>query len=360
MNERERALDHKCPNCGSKLEFKPELGKWKCDSCNSEFDLETLQKFNNASSKENNKNEEEPKKTKDNGSYVEYHCKNCGAKIIADEQTAATFCVYCGNTAILKSKLSGKFAPSKIIPFKKTRIEAIEAFRSLYKGRPLMPKFFNDVKNIEKITGVYIPFWLFTISTNGKMDVSAKRITTWTIGDMQYTKTDSFSVKRDADMKFFRIPVDGSTRFDDDIMNTIEPFNYNDLVDYNHAYLSGFLAEKYDVEDEKAVEDAKSRADKTTKNVLNNSLGYYTIKTVLSQSYTDNIDKTEYVLLPVWMVNVKYNEKFYTFAMNAQTGEFVGNIPADKKKAFLLGIAIFVGVTLLVLLITYLVFLGGK
>ena len=355
MNERERALDHKCPNCGSKLEFKPELGKWKCDSCNSEFDLETLQKYNNASSEENNKSAE----TKDTTNYIEYHCKNCGAEIIADEQTAATFCVYCGNTAILKSKLSGKFAPSKIIPFKHTKQEAIDAFKSLYKGRPLMPKFFNYECNIEKITGVYIPFWLFSMSTNGKMDVSAKRITTWTVGDIQYTKTDSYAVKRDVDMKFHRVPVDGSTRFADDIMNTIEPFNYNELVDYNHAYLSGFLAEKFDVDDEKASEDAKSRADKTTKNIINNSMNY-AIKTVKSQSFTNNIDKKEYVLLPVWMVNVRYNEKYYTFAMNAQTGEFVGNIPVDKKKAVKIGACILIGVTLFVLLITYLMYLGGK
>ena len=186
MNDkRERALDHKCPNCGSKIIFKPESGKWKCDSCNSEFDLETLKKYNNASSEENNKKESDVEDT----NYVEYHCKDCGAKIIADENTASTFCVYCGNTAILKSKLSGKFAPSKIIPFKKTKEEALEAFKNLSKGKPLMPKFFNKQENIEKLSGVYIPFWLYSISTNGKIDVSATKVFTWTTGDVQYTKT---------------------------------------------------------------------------------------------------------------------------------------------------------------------------
>ena len=30
--------------------------------------------------------------------------------------------------------------------------------------------------------------------------------------------------------------------------------------------------------------------------------------------------------------NVKYNGKLYTFAMNGQTGKFVGDLPVDKSK----------------------------
>lgn len=355
MNKRERALDHKCPSCGSRIVFKPETGKWKCDSCNGEFDLETLQKYNNASSKENNDKKSDVEDT----NYVEYHCKNCGAQIIADENTASTFCVYCGNTAILKSKLSGKFAPSKIIPFKKTREEAIEAFKYLSKGRPLMPKFFNKQENIEKVSGVYIPFWLYSIKSEGEMNVNAKRIKTWRVFDTIYTKTDIYSVDRKADMIYGRIPVDGSKRFDDALMNTIEPFNYNEMVDYNHAYLSGFLAEKYDVEKDTAGEIAKKRTKNTTKDTMYNSIIGYDTKSITSSKFSEEIQSAEYVLLPVWMVNVKYKDKYYTFAMNAQTGEFVGNIPTSVGKSILYFVLIFIGVFGLIILISYIIYLGG-
>ena len=357
MNERETALDHKCPNCGGPIVFTPESGKWFCDHCKSEFDLETLQKYNNASSEENNNNENVDDK---DTSYVEYHCKNCGAKIIADEQTASTFCVYCGNTAILKSKLSGKFAPSKIIPFKKSKEEALEAFRNLSKGKPLMPKFFNQKENIEKLSGVYIPFWLYSITSDGNINVSATKVQTWTSGNYNYTKTDTYDVNRSATMKYDRVPVDGSTRFEDDLMNTIEPFNYDEMVDYNHAYLSGFLAEKYDVESDKGEEIAKNRAEETTKKTLMDSITGYASKIIKTYNFNNKIDKTEYVLLPVWMVNVKYNDKFYTFAMNAQTGEFVGNIPISKKRAILFGLLIFVVVALIILLITFIYAKGAR
>ena len=355
MNERERALDHKCPGCGAKIVFSPEIGKWKCDHCGGEYDLETLQKYNNASSEENNKQTTDSKDTQ----YVEYHCKNCGAGIIADDQTAATFCVYCGNTAILKSKLSGKFAPSKIIPFMKSKDEALAAFKSLNKGRPLMPKFFNKKENIEKISGVYIPFWLYTISSNGKLESDSKKITTWTSGDYSYTKTDTYKVKRDVDLIYDRVPVDGSTRFADDIMNTIEPFDYSKMVDYNHAYLSGFLAEKYDVESENVKNIALKRADASTNNYLKSSVSQYSVNKYINNSVNSKITNTEYVLLPVGMVNVKYMGKYYTFAMNAQTGEFVGNIPVDKKRAIIYFTLIFLGVAAIILLVAYLMFIGG-
>ena len=355
-NKRERALDHKCPNCGAKIVFVPKLGKWKCDNCKGEFDLETLKKFNNASSEENNKDIEEEVDT----NYVEYHCKDCGAKIIADENTASTFCVYCGNTAILKSKLSGKFAPSMIIPFKKSKEEALEAFRNLSKGKPLMPKFFNKQENIEKLSGVYIPFWLYSISSEGNIDVSATKVITWTSGDISYTKTDTYEVNREGKMSYDRIPVDGSTRFADDLMNTIEPFDYEEMVPYNHAYLSGFLAEKYDVDSEKGEVIAKERAEATTKSTLLDSVKGYASTIIKNSNFKEVVDKVEYVLLPVWMVNVKYNDNYYTFAMNAQTGEFIGDVPISKKRAIAFGLLIFIGIALIVLLITFLIYKGGK
>ena len=357
-----RALDNKCPACGAPILYKPNLKKWKCDYCKSEFTLEEMKKYNNASNEKNNIKEEvkkEIQKEKDNTNYYEYNCKDCGAKIIADENTADTFCVYCGNTAILKEKLSGKFAPDMIIPFKNEKEKAIEAFKSLNKGRPLMPNFFNDEKNIEKIKGVYIPFWLYDVKVNGELDATSTTSTTWTVGDTVYTKTDTYRLEREGEMSFNKIPVDGSTRFDNDIMNTIEPFNYNELEEYNHAYLSGFLAEKYDVDEETSFKDAEERSLNSARDTIKDDMGMG-IKTIVNDTLASTKQLTKYVLLPVWMINVKYKDKFYTFAMNGQTGEFVGNIPVDKKKAFIYGILTFVITFILVVLISYIFYKGGN
>ena len=344
-----KVLDNKCPGCGAPIHFKPKLGIFKCDYCEGEYTAEQLKDM-----------EKINKEEVDTTNYVNYNCPDCGAEIITDENTAATFCVYCGNTSIIKNRLSGKFAPSKIIPFKMEKQKAIEAFKRLRKGRPLTPKTFTSENNIEKIQGVYIPFWLYEVDVDGTIEATATRVKSWSSGDTHYTKTDYYNVVRTGTMSYHRVPVDGSTRFANDMMNTIEPFDYSKLIDYNHAYLSGFLAEKYDVNKKDAFKDAKTRTLNSTKEEMLNSMHGYSSKTIKKNKLESKEKNVEYALLPVWMVNVKYNNEYYLFAMNGESGKFIGNIPIDKKKTILISIISFAVSFLICVAISYIIFnMGG-
>ena len=354
----ETTLENRCPACKASISFNAKLGKWKCEYCGSEFTLEEMKKHSDNASGEKKHKKEVPQDSYND--YISYHCESCGAEIIASEEEASTFCVYCGNTAILQSKLSGKFSPDMMIPFKKEKKEAEKAFKGLSKGRPLVPKDFNDIHNIEKIKGVYIPFWLYDLKVSGDIVMNATTVETWTRGDTHYTKTNTFHVTRGGDMSFDNIPVDASTHFDNAIMNSIEPFHYEDLIPYNHAYLSGFYAEKYDEESDKVLPEAETRAKTTAENVLRDDAKLYATKTIMSNGLESSLLNKTYALLPVWMVNVKYKDKLYIFAMNGQTGEFIGNIPLDKTKTFIYSVVIFVVSLLLSIGISYFIYLGGK
>ncbi len=341
------ALDNKCPACGAKIEFNPKNQKWDCEYCGSKFTLEEMKKYDNASSDKANDNKSQEKKLSNLDIYT---CKNCGAEIMADDTTTATFCVYCGSTTILKDKIMDGIAPSKIIPFKNVKDDAVKAFKNLSKGRILMPKLFNNQKNIEKIVGVYIPFWAYDLKASGTIDFNVIDTTMWSDYDYRYTKTDTYLCKRDSSMEFDRILVDGSSRFDDDLMDSIEPYNFKDLVDYNHAYLSGFLAEKYDIDSNTAIKRANERAMNTAIDKTKATVNH---KSVMVGNNNLNITKLSdyYILLPVWMVNVKYMDKNYTFAMNGQTGEIVGNIPLSIMKTVIISIILFVITTIILFFI---------
>lgn len=350
-----KSVDYKCPSCNAPLKYNPSGKNWKCEYCGSSFNKEELKANEEKFKKEKVDHKKEKAEREVEGVEVdEYVCQNCGAVIVADVNTAATFCVYCRNTAILKSRLTDKFAPSRVIPFAKTKNDAIEGFKSVCKGKIFAPKEFALEKNINEITGVYIPFWLHSCDMNAKMNGKGTRITSWTTGDKRYTKTDVFEVEREGNYTFNNIPVDGSKRFEDAIMNSVEPFNYGDLVDFEAGYLSGFLAEKYDVEKDVAKRISLKRAQSSAQSALRSTIGYLSFVPSVNEA---NITKEEleYVLLPVWMVNVKYNGKMYPFAMNGQTGKMIGDIPYSKGKAFACFIIIFVIVFILAMIGTWIV-----
>ena len=360
-----KTVDHKCPSCNASINYNPKEKNWVCEYCGSKFTLEQLEeneknfKETNVNNSKELKNEKKTsnKENEENVEMDEYYCEDCGARIVADKNTAATFCVYCKNTAILKSRLTEKFSPSKIIPFTKTKEEAIEAFKSVGKGKFLMPKEFSDSKNIQEITGVYVPFWLYSCKMKGHVKGKGTKVTTWSTYDYIYTKTDTYNVEREGIYDFDKIPVDGSVRFNDAIMNSIEPFEYEELTKFSYSYLSGFLAEKYDVEKDEAKKITIDRAKQSCISDLETKArasGYSTFYSDNKET-TINEENIDYVLLPVWMLNIKYNEKIYTFAMNGQTGKMIGDIPYSKNKAFIFWLVLFIIFFALVALITYLI-----
>lgn len=355
-----KTVDHKCPNCNASINYNPKDKNWVCEYCGGKFTLEELKNNEENFNKTNVNDSKELKKDKKENEDIQemdvYHCEDCGAEIIADKNTSATFCVYCKNTAILKSRLSDKFSPSKIIPFSKTKDDAIEAFKNVGKGKFLMPKEFSNPQNIKELSGIYIPFWLYSCKMKGNVSGKGTKVITWSTYDYIYTKTDTYSVSRGGEYVFDNIPVDGSVRFNDAIMNSIEPFNYDELVDFSYSYLSGFLSEKYDVEQNEAKKITIERAKNSTIDDLTSKARSHYNTFIANNKDTEILEENiEYVLLPVWMVNIKYNEKMYTFAMNGETGKMIGDIPYSKKKLLLFILILFLVLFGITALITYFV-----
>ena len=327
------ALDNKCPTCGATITFNPLNQLWDCQYCSSKFTLDELQKFNNASSAVANLVDQlMPDTTVDDLDV--YRCRNCGAQIMADRTTTSTFCVYCGSVAILKERFHQGKAPNYIIPFKKVKEDAIKGFKKVTRGKLLTPKCFKDSKNIEKITGVYIPFWAYDLEANGEIEFEASDIETWSDSRYRYQKVHRYSVRKSGHFDFNKVLADASSRFPDSLMDSLEPFNFDDLKPYNHAYLSGFLAEKYDVDEKQGLSRVSGRSKDTAVSLMENTVGHQQ-RTIVNNGIRVSARYTHYILLPVWMVNIRYNKRIYTFAMNGQTGKMVGNIPVSIPKAIM-------------------------
>ena len=359
MDSPNNVLEYKCPCCNAGLVFGEETQQLKCEYCDNTFDIETVKVFN----EDNQDSQEFHWEIADHQEWSEEDCKtmrsfecpSCGGEIITDETTAATFCPYCDNPTIMPGRLSGGMKPDALIPFKTSKEDAKTAFRNLCKGKPLLPKLFLQESQIDKITGIYVPFWLYDCS--GSMDGSYKatRIHRWSDSRYHYTKTDHFLLKRAADAAFVGIPMDGSSKMDDTFMESIEPFDYREIVNFDTAYLTGFYADKYDVPSENGEERIRQRVSNALDDQLQNTfLGYATVVPTAKQLNIRH-SKARYVLLPVWILNTKYNGKIYTFAMNGQTSKMTGTFPICPKRTAMWFTGIFAGVSVVATLLQLLI-----
>ena len=167
---------------------------------------------------------------------------------------------------------------------------------------------------------------------NANITYKATRTRTWSDSKYDYTETSYFSVYRGGTVGFERVPVDGSSKMADDLMESIEPFDFSGAVDFQTAYLSGYLADKYDVGAEESIERANSRIKKSTEDTFASTVQGYTRVWPEMTNVQFNNGIAKYALYPVWLLNTTWEGKKYTFAMNGQTGKFVGNLPLDKRK----------------------------
>lgn len=329
--------EYKCPNCGGTVIFDSATQRMKCEYCLSEFDMEALkfhdEKLKDAAQKDNMEWKEpagsEWQDGEADGLRV-YNCTSCGAEIVGDENMAATSCPYCNNPVVIMGQFYGNLKPDYIIPFKLDKNAAKEALRKHYKGKRLLPKVFKDENHIDEIKGVYVPFWLFDADADADIQYRATRVRRWSDSKYDYKETKTYSVNRSGSVGFQHIPVDGSSKMADDLMESIEPFDFSGAVDFQTAYLSGYLADKYDVDEKQSEERANKRIKVSTEQAFASTVtGYTTVRPESSNIRLKN-SKAKYALYPVWLLNTTWKDKKYTFAMNGQTGKLVGDLPLDK------------------------------
>ena len=327
----------KCPNCGNNLLFNAETQDFKCSFCGTALSQAEAFKITQTASAPppppppppfNQTTANQPAANQPELNL--FHCKNCGAEMVTDTNTASTFCVYCGSTGIIKNRLEGRFQPELIIPFKKSKEDAIQAYNDYRKGKRFAPDEFGRKENIEKITGVYVPFWLYDGKSFGSFEGEKHVSTSWRNGDYIYTKTDISYIKRSGSVEFEKVPADGSKKFDDDTMDSIEPYDFSECQPFDYSFLSGFLAEKYDVSPDEDKSRVEQRMDQSFQSAIYSTIGSPLVNEKVNK--TTIITGLHYALLPVWLLNTKIQNKIYTFAMNGQTGLIVGDIPVDHLK----------------------------
>lgn len=318
---------YKCPDCGADMSYSSENGMLTCDSCGHTENIEHYQDSYTDTSNPNTN---------------EFHCKNCGAILITDADTTATTCSFCGAGVVLTERLSGKLTPVKVIPFKISKEEAQEAFKKWCRKGLLTPKGFMSADRIKSITGMYVPFWLYDLHSRGIAEAACTKVRTYDEGEYIVTETRHYNVYRDVDLNYVKVPIDASEKMNDKLMDKLEPYHYTDLKNFKTPYLAGYIAEKYNYDDEQLMPRVKNRVEQYVDSYIHSTINGYSTTSILRKDINIMKDNADYTLLPVWMVCYDYKQSDHIFAMNGQTGKIVGNPPLSigKIAAWFSGISV--------------------
>ncbi|WP_299294654.1 ATP-binding protein [uncultured Mobiluncus sp.] len=376
----------KCPSCGAPINFDVPSGKMKCSFCGASFTVEEVNQFNGISQANAELDAAHAQQAGTSGAggsgaaggagaattpetqisttpaegqpgwveppptyldeatgqkMAQFQCNSCGGEIIGSPDMVSARCPWCNNNFVATGQLTSTRVPDRMIPFAMTKEQALEAFKANMKGLKLIPREFKQV-SVDDIQGVYVPYWLYDATVAGEGNFSCENLRTWTDSEYEYTQHQEYQVYRSANVAFLDVPVAGTTKVTDKLTESIEPFDYNKSVAFSPAYLTGFMTNKYDVEAQDANPRALERMKDSTEEVLRNSISGYDTVSTINTSIQPAFGELEYVFLPMWLMNVDFQGKNYNYAMNGQTGKFVGTFPVSERKYWggLIGIAI--------------------
>lgn len=365
------ATGYSCPQCRATLKLDPNSGKLTCEFCGGSFDVDQIEAVvdkESAARKETERHgrkwqQEQKKKGQEGYNFVYdapegittrsieewealiaggdqeqfdevvgYTCSNCAAQVVTDKLTVATSCQYCGGSVVVDQRLTGGLKPGYVIPFKVDAKKLPEMLTKFYEDRPLLPKNFFYDNQVGEVQGLYVPFWLYDGQVDGSATYTSSTSRTYTSGDDDVTETDYYEHERVGYVQFNDVPVDASERIDDDLMDSIEPFNYKDMKPFKPGYLTGFVAERFDQSPREVFDRSGDRMKRTTESMFRGSVsnGFPDTK---SSHFEFTRAEASYVLLPVYLFNCKYRGKMYRYAVNGQTGKIVGEVPTGKSES---------------------------
>ncbi len=328
------AFTYKCPSCGNALKYEPNGDSFACDFCQSHFDkayLDTLSDKAYGQEKKRGALDYRPGEEE-----FLFSCPSCGAELVTSETTAATQCYYCHNPVVIVGRLDEAFRPDALLPFKYDKDQAKSRFFKWIRNKKYVPKEFIAESSVERLAGVYYPYWLADYEASASFTGEGQIVTHSVTAKYNITTTKYYSVSRDADISFRNVERSALQKADRKLADAVHPYDTQGLVDFSPSYLSGFMAEKRDIAKDAIKGSVEEELKGYAQPLITSNTPYTSL--VGSTSVQLKGNRYRYTLLPAYVMTYRGEKgNMYYYAMNGQTGEVCGVLPVDMKKLILHG-----------------------
>lgn len=351
-----------CSSCGADLLFEPKDGLLTCPYCGHKEAIPESTELVEEQSFEQHLRIRPEQMTALATNALEVQCQSCGAKSIFMPPEVAGRCEFCGVQIVAQPKSADPIlTPGGVLPFCITQQQASAELKHWLSSRWFAPSSLKYFAQPEAIHGVYLPFW--TYDTNTTTSYTGQRGEHYYETEVYYEQdAQGNQVQRTRQVQHTRwYPASGTVTgsFDDVLIPAtqslsaehlvaLEPWDLVELRAYDPAFLSGFKAQRYQVELAEGFERAKQAIAPAIESDVHRDIGgdVQTIES-LDTRYSDVTFK--HLLLPVYAGAYQYNGKLFQIVVNGRTGEIQGDRPYSVWKIALLVIAVLVFVFLLVI-----------
>lgn len=337
-----------CPACGGDLVFSIGAQRLKCPHCGTERDLSldpearieeqdllaTLAKL-------------EQGRATVIPNAAEIQCQACAATVEFTGTLTSSECAFCG-TPIQREDIHRaveRLAVDGVLAFRIDHDHAAVQLRRWVASRWFAPNEFKRRGVSGRFSGVYLPFWTFDSMT----------ATTWTgqRGDAYYVYVGTGkNRRRERRVNWTRVAGSFQSFFDDVVIHAanalpaglvpaLEPWPLQELRPFSEELLAGFQARTYDRTLQEGFADGKVRIEAALRTEVRSRIGG-------DEQRIDSMDVRydaltyKHILLPLWLLTYRYGDKPFHVAVNATTGEVVGERPWSWIKITLAVLALMV------------------
>ena len=223
------------------------------------------------------------------------------------------------------------YTPSKLIPFRVTRKEALASCRKYYEGRWLLPKIFLQPEHMEELQGGFVPFFLHNGTAFGRIVYDAQDSAPQD-GPGKITKRiDNYTVTRQGTVRFENVPIIAPGLIPESFMQRLEPFDLSALQPIEESKEAGSMDDYSSMAIPDNRPETERRISELTAEVIRQSVSHSFVQET-ERDVKILEDHVECVLLPIYILTTKFGRKNYHFAVNGQTGEVFGDLPVHRGK----------------------------
>ena len=356
MPEAPKFVRFRCPGCSGEMDYDPQSGMMKCQSCGATQAVPEPTSAVMAHPLNDALQHVKPLSAE----ALEVTCEGCGSVVVFEPPEVAGACGFCGAMIVAQPKAADPMiAPDAVLPVKVTKDLAQKEVREWIGSRWFAPNALKKMAQQEGIAGVYLPFWTYASDTESQY-TGSRGVHYWETEYFTTTDQNGNNVQESRQVmrtawspasgrvarKFEDVLVPATKSVNEARLNALEPWDLPSLCGYEPAYLAGFKAQRYQLDLPQGFEKAKVVMERVIEQDVRRDMGGDEQQINHVQTSTSN-ETFKHLLLPVWIGAYKFQGKVFQVMVNARTGEVQGERPYSAMKITLWVFAILIALLLL-------------